>query len=195
MKPYIILGAEKNCCVRSRFDLAHELGHSVMHFNIRKEDRNKHHRIIEKQANRFASAFLMPASSFASDVYTVSLDNFVYLKRKWKVSISAMVRRCYDLNIINEEQYTYLNKSISARGWKRNEPLDDELPFEKPVLFKQAFDLLLSKKIVNPEECVHKIALKPAEIENICFLDDGYFRLQSKDSHPPQLRVISRNHK
>jgi Zn-dependent peptidase ImmA (M78 family)/transcriptional regulator with XRE-family HTH domain len=191
VRPYIILGADKNCAVRSRFDLAHEVGHSFLHFNtIAESDKDKYHQIIEKHANRFASAFLMPASSFAKDIDVVSLDNFVRLKSKWKVSIAAMIKRCFDLCLIDESHYTRLYKALSARGWRSKEPLDDIIEPEIPELFKQAFDIIFNKKLSSRAECVREIALQQSEIEELCFLKKGYFDDSSSVFSKPQLRIV-----
>ncbi len=50
--------AKPSAC-RLRFDLAHECGHLVMHKGVVTGDK-----ITEDQANRFASAFLLPRSAF-----------------------------------------------------------------------------------------------------------------------------------
>ncbi len=57
-RPFVILGTEKESCVRSRFDAAHELAHCILHRNV--DQRNllstKDYSLIENQAHRFASA-------------------------------------------------------------------------------------------------------------------------------------------
>ena len=47
----------------------------------------------EKEANEFAAAFLMPETSFAADVELdpQNLDYYKQIKRKWIVSIAAML--------------------------------------------------------------------------------------------------------
>src|SRR5699024_1372170 len=58
--PVIVLGVKKSA-VRRNFDLAHELGHLLLHpyvdfFELEKKERQK----IERQADYFASCFLLP---------------------------------------------------------------------------------------------------------------------------------------
>ena len=65
----ILLNADKNCAVRSRLDVGHELGHLVLHRHVPQDVKEIHHNLIEKQAFRFAGALLLPATSFFSDFY------------------------------------------------------------------------------------------------------------------------------
>ena len=88
---------------------------------------------------------LLPRRSFPNEVYTPRLDAFVELKRRWKVAIQAMVYRCKDLGIFDEDQITNLYKQISYRKWRTKEPLDDPklLPLEQPTLLNRAVTLVL----------------------------------------------------
>jgi Zn-dependent peptidase ImmA (M78 family)/transcriptional regulator with XRE-family HTH domain len=147
--PYIILGADKGVGVRSRFDAAHELGHIVLH---RKVDRTQLNRsgdfnLIEKQAHRFASAFLLPATSYLDDVFLPGFDTFRALKSKWLVSIQTQIHRVYDLGIISREQAERLWKNCNRKGWKYKEPLDDEILVEQPRLLRRAMQLLLDENV------------------------------------------------
>ena len=54
-RPIVILGVEKQNRIRSRFDAAHELGHLIMHRGQAKAADPA----LEKQAHRFANAFLV----------------------------------------------------------------------------------------------------------------------------------------
>ncbi|QQY66295.1 ImmA/IrrE family metallo-endopeptidase [Clostridioides difficile] len=110
--PIIILGSDKESSVRLRMDLAHELWHILVHFSLSKEEIVNNHKVLEDEAKRFAGAFLLPSKEFSEDIYTIDLDSFVYLKKKWKVSIAAMVMRAYQLEIIDEKQKTSLFKKL-----------------------------------------------------------------------------------
>src|SRR5450755_2720577 len=62
-RPVVILWSDKSDKARSRFDAAHELGHLIMH-----SDADPLSLEQERQAHMFASAFLMPSASVASDL-------------------------------------------------------------------------------------------------------------------------------
>ena len=71
---------------RMRLTLAHELGHTVMHFN-----RDADQVLAEDQAQRFAAAFLLPASEIRRDLgVRLDIPKLSALKRKWRVSIASV---------------------------------------------------------------------------------------------------------
>ena len=82
------------------------------------------------QANRFASAFLLPATTFAADVRETSLHGFLNLKPKWAMSVQSMVVRARELGLISPKRYGELFKQMGWRRWRQaqGEPLDDQLP-------------------------------------------------------------------
>lgn len=188
--PYIILGSDNYSAVRARFTLAHELAHLILHQHLEDEDIKKNHKQIENEAHRFASAFLLPSESFSKDVYSTSLDDFVFIKPKWKVSISAMIRRCYDLDLITDKQYSNMNRYLNIKKWKTKEPLDDTIEFEKPNMIREAFDLLIENNVISADEMVNQIALNPNEIEKLCFMEDNYFKNHINKAAKPKLRLI-----
>ena len=160
-RPFIILNADKNSQARSRFDLCHELGHMILHKNISKEillDKDIFN-MVEDQAHSFASAFLMPYKSWSTDVYAISLDAFQMLKTKWRVSIGAMIKRAYDVNLISENEYNKMWINYVRRGWRFKEPYDNEWEAEKPALFSQIFDLLISNNILSKDQIANGIAI------------------------------------
>ena len=83
--PNVIIAYDKGSAVRTRFDLAHELGHMVLHRglgpNVVANPANN--RVIESQANAFAGEFLLPSESVARDLGVISLDALKGLKRWW----------------------------------------------------------------------------------------------------------------
>lgn len=173
--PYIFLSIEKNCAVRSRFDIAHELGHILLHQSITKEEieNKKNINRMEKEADMFAGAFLLPAECFSKEVFSSSIQNFIVLKKRWKVSIACMIHRCSDLNLLTENQVNYLKKQMTYKNFWRKEPLDDEIEIEKPYLYKQIIDIIQENNIVTNEQIVEDIALEPSEIEEYCYMNKG----------------------
>jgi Zn-dependent peptidase ImmA (M78 family) len=120
----VFMASEKEAGVRLRYDLAHELGHLVLHRWVEQSDLEDRATLkaIEGEADKFAGAFLLPSTSFPNEVYTTRLDAFVPLKEHWKVSIQAMVYRCRDLELIDGDQALNLYKQISFRRWRKKEP-------------------------------------------------------------------------
>lgn len=170
--PFIILGSDDTTATRIRFDIAHELGHLMLHRGIDEtdlEDKDILKR-IENEANRFAGEFLLPSSSYPNEVFSTRLEAFVSLKSRWKVSIAAQVFRCKDLGLFSEAQVLNLYKQISAQKWRKKEPLDAEIPLEEPVLLRKAFELLMKHNALAPTEVLNSINLNQRLIETFCNL-------------------------
>src|SRR5699024_8933503 len=111
------------------------------------------------------AAFLMPKESFSKDIYSSSLEHFINLKKKWKVSIQSMIYRCADLELLSENQIDYLKRQLSTKRYWSIEPLDNKIPIEKPFIQRQSIELLLEHKIVTPLEICNDIMMYPSEIE------------------------------
>lgn len=141
-RPFIVVSSNATYA-RDRTNVAHELGHLILHKELDHhgeldmETFNK----VESQAWRFAGAFMLPANAFLSEVYSVSLDALVVLKKKWGVSVAAMIRRLRDLELIDDSQNKYLNIQLRQRGWHQREP-GDELPRERSRLFYKTASFL-----------------------------------------------------
>lgn len=174
--PYIFLSADKHSNARLRFDIAHELGHLIMHSDIYSEDEFEKNVIkdkLEREADRFAAAFLLPEKTFSKDVISSSLSDYISLKKKWLVSLGAMIYRVGDLELLSENQVKYLKDQMTNHMYWRNEPLDKEIPIEKPFACKQAVELLLDNNIINKLQFVDDIGVNAEEIEAYCFLEPG----------------------
>ncbi|MGQ7262927.1 helix-turn-helix domain-containing protein [Vreelandella sp. V005] len=156
-RPYVLIAEDKANAICNRFDAAHELGHVVLHSKIPAAQYAKKelYDLLEGQAHRFASAFLMPPESFAQEVIWPTLDNLLSLKSRWKVSVASMIVRCRDLSLLTEQLELRLWKGRSARKWTKGEPGDDALAFEQPKLMMRGAHLLVDNGIFERTELVH----------------------------------------
>lgn len=177
VRPFVFLASDKSSGARARFDAAHELGHLVLHRWIGAEEIEDKNRLkeIEREADRFASAFLLPGKSFPNEVYSPRLMAFVDLKRRWKVSIQAMVYRCKDLGVFDDQQVTNLYKQISYKKWRTVEPLDGEygIPLEQPLLLGKVADLVIKSGVLARDELLARLRLSPRVIERLTGLSVG----------------------
>jgi len=181
--PIIVQSSDKNCAVRSRFDLAHEIGHLVLHRNLNEKDFTLTNlKLLEKQANYFGGAFMLPASSFPTDFYYPSLDIFRTLKEKWKMAIGAMINRAENLNILNKNQVQRMWINYSKRGWRGNEPLDDIIEPEEPQFIKRCFETLINNKIQSRQDIGANLPYDLRDIEILSNLPEGYLRNDYKES-------------
>lgn len=175
-RPHIVLGTDKNSGARSRFDAAHELGHLVLHENIPENifRNSQFHGLMEAQANLFAGAFLLPSDVFIQEVANISLDALRMLKPRWKLSIGMLLHRAHDLKLISDDEYRKLQINMSRRGWRKKEPLDEEIPLEEPKLLKSAMEMLIKEKICTPSDILAQLKLGHRDIEEIIGLPTNY---------------------
>ena len=100
---------------RERYTLAHEVGHVVMHRMPSDEQ--------ERQADQFASEFLMPARDILSSLKGgFDLSRLIELKANWRVSMAAIARRAHTLGAISDWQYRQINVELSTLGYRTAEP-------------------------------------------------------------------------
>ncbi len=172
---YAILNGEHGTAVRFRFDLAHELGHMVLHraLDAKHVANSSRNALMETQAHRFAAEFLMPAAVFAKHFYAPTIDAVKLSKRVWKVSLQAIVQHASRLSLITEQQAQRLWKTLSAKGWRRTEPYDDMLEIERPELMKSAFSSILDAKAASRDDILTALPFSGKEIESLCGLEAG----------------------
>lgn len=138
-RPCIFLVMEKGSTSRSRMDAAHELGHLLMHVDAVPGSPE-----LERQANQFASAFLLPKGSFYHEApRRLDWEHIWELKRRWKVSAAAIIRRTYDFGIFSEATYRRAFMLLNQSGERGNEK--HEPPEEKPVAIAKALDAIAER--------------------------------------------------
>ncbi|MEK2491366.1 XRE family transcriptional regulator [Kitasatospora purpeofusca] len=137
VRPVIVLNPTKQDYFRQRFDVAHEIGHLVMH-----ADSEPGGRKVEDQAHNFAAELLMPADQMR-DLLPSSADwaRLAQIKQTWGVSLQALLYRARRLGVMGEVTYRNAVSFLSAKGWRRQEP-GVMLAVEQPSLLAQAVGLL-----------------------------------------------------
>lgn len=200
-RAFIYLGSFSGDRGRARFSVAHELGHLVLHHHHSDAELMGMGNLAENEANAFASAFLMPAETFSSDVVDTSLNGFMRLKSKWGVSVQAMVRRARDLKLITQDTYDRHYRTIGAKGWRRSkgEPADDSIPLVRRTIGDKALALLegtenfqtskIQADLPHPESVFLSVFGRPLasgadEFSNIIRLSD--FGAKREEDHPKQ---------
>ena len=200
---FIGYSSNKTSAARIHFDVAHELGHICLHGwsedveSLSKEEFKER----EEQAHRFAAAFLLPESTFRRDVIAgpYSLPYYKQLKQKWKVSMAAMIRRAYTLNIISADDYQMLVRTMQRRSIWKNEPLDDVLITSEPSLLRTSVMMLLSEKVFTPKEFVDELSfdfglsLYSEEIEHLLNLPENTLQVNRVLAFPKMM--INKNSK
>ncbi|QDH17399.1 helix-turn-helix domain-containing protein [Swingsia samuiensis] len=118
-KPFVFLNNFKTA-ESSIFDTAHELGHLVLH----KQDNIRDIKNAEKEANAFASAFLMPENDIKSRIgYPITVDVILKAKLRWRVSAMALAYRLHTLGMLTPWQYKSICIELGRRGYRTDEPI------------------------------------------------------------------------
>ncbi|WP_370931740.1 ImmA/IrrE family metallo-endopeptidase [Bartonella sp. DGB1] len=179
-RPFIFLASDKKSAVRRRFDATHELAHLCLHTWVTEEELDDPKRLkqIEKEADHFAGAFLLPRRSFLNEIYSTKVESFIHLKSRWKVSIQSMVQRCKQLGIFDEYQILNLQKQISYKKWRTNEPLDSgpgALAFEEPLLLNYVVKKLIKSGKFTFDELINELPLSIEILKQFFNLSESYF--------------------
>jgi Zn-dependent peptidase ImmA (M78 family)/DNA-binding XRE family transcriptional regulator len=121
---------------RQRFSTAHEVGHLLLH---QRRDVAATENQAESEADRFASALLLPADTARERMSgDVTLRSLAYIKAEYGISIAAMIRRALDLQVIDTARRTSLEKQLTSRGWRKSEPV--EVQEERPLLISKMIE-------------------------------------------------------
>jgi Zn-dependent peptidase ImmA (M78 family) len=152
---------------RRRLTLAHELAHRLINGEGMSE------REIEKAANLFAGAFLMPKEHLLREVgkhrHAFGYEELIGLKKLYRVSGAAVLMRLRQVGVINEATLVYAFQTI-ARGWRTQEPEELE-PLAKRGQHERAlrFDRLcyrtLAEGLISVDKAAELLRLPLPEVE------------------------------
>lgn len=184
--PYVFLNTFKSP-EHSRFDAAHELGHLVLH-----KHGGPHQKAAEFEANTFASCFLMPEADIRSTIsYVTSINQLIQIKKRWGVSVAALVYRLHKVGILTDFKYRSLYIQINKMGYRTKEP--NELPREDSVVWKKVLTELWSDGITK-NHIADDLHIPSKEIENLVFRLNGATPTDVQNSSKKQkgsLRIVS----
>lgn len=164
---------------RVRFTLAHELAHLLLH-RIPGDD-------AEREANRFAGEFLVPASEIASDLAglkTSDLVRLVRLKERWGVSVGMLIQRARDTEAISERQFREFRVRLSRLGWDINEP--GTVAAEVPTLLDKALAIGLNELGLSIEDLAEMAYMTRSSFER-------HF-LRERTRHAAPRQVLNSGH-
>lgn len=165
-QPFVFLNTMKSA-ERMRFDCAHELGHLAIHRHGAVQGEINGSQEIEKEANEFASAFLMPRSSvLAYAPKFVTVEKLVQLKKIWGVSVAALAYRMHRLEIISDWHYRELFKQLAKLGYRKKEP--ETVPHETSQILQKVFVALRSEG-VGKGDIASEIHVSREEIDQLFF--------------------------
>lgn len=159
--PFVFLNTMKSA-ERGRFDAAHELAHLVLHRHAGPKGRE-----TEREADQFASAFLMPrASVFGYAPVLPTLDILVKLKKHWIVSVAALAYRLHALEILSDWHYRSLCIEIGQRGYRTHEP--EAAQREMSQILAKVFAVLRDEGI-NKSDVADDLCIQITELDKLVF--------------------------
>ena len=150
--PPVILVNSTAPADRLRFSLAHALGHLVMHRDM------VPYPDMEKEADQFAAAFLMPEYDIVGSLAPVTIQHMLELKQVWRVSMAALIRRTKDLGVITQRRYTSLFQQLSRLGYRKHEPMP--IQGETPQLVKTLLDIHKQQLGYTDEELAQLLRIR-----------------------------------
>lgn len=152
---------------RKRFTIAHELGHILLH------NENLYpissYRDKEKEANIFASEFLMPEDEIKNSLRQLKMSDLGDLKSYWLTSMSSVIRKAKDLNFLDDNRYRYFMIEMSRYGYNKKEPI--EVFIDKPTCFKNAYQLFKNEFSYDINDFVKFTALPKDILDDILFFE------------------------
>lgn len=189
--PFIMLSRDKASAARQRFDALHELAHVLLHKKI--EQRHLNHKqtykILEKQADTFASYMLLPEQDFIDELYAPTLDGMLSMKERWGVSVAAMIMRCKSLEILDDYSSKKMWMNYTRRGWRKGEPFDGKMEKETPYLIRRSFELLLEEGVQSVSDIRTALPFPLEDMEELADLDAGTLGAPVQSRAEPILKV------
>lgn len=159
--PYIFLNTIKSA-EHNRFDIAHEIGHLVLHRHGGPRGRR-----AEEEANLFASSFLMPSEDIMSTLPRVhTLNQIIEAKRRWVVSTVALIVRLHRLNILTDWQYRTFCIDATEFGYRKNEPFGAKR--ELSIVWKKVLTALWTERTTKTD-IASNLHIPVIELDNLLF--------------------------
>ena len=159
--PFIFLNTRKSV-EHTRMDIAHELGHLVLHWEQKLQGRNE-----EREAAQFASALLMPRDSVcAHSPRNGNVAQIITAKKRWRVSAAALTYRMHEVGMLSDWRYRTTFAHLSRRGFRTSEP--DPLEPETSSVLDQVFRVLREEG-TSGRDVAAALMIPPDELNNLTF--------------------------
>jgi Zn-dependent peptidase ImmA (M78 family)/transcriptional regulator with XRE-family HTH domain len=132
---------------RKIFTIAHELGHILLHSSSFQSEEKEEIEKEEKEADEFASYFLLPDKGFWNEWHKRKglpfVDKIIQIKRIYKISYRTVLYRLEETKSIPYKPFAIFNKNYKKKFSKHEEPeglTTYDFSEEKfPSLIKEAF--------------------------------------------------------
>ena len=139
--------------------------------------------------------------TFTQDLKMVNdLEDYVELKKKWIVPISAIILRAYQLGEISYKKYMYLMNEMDKKGWLKKEPLEENIKATSPMLLKKSIDVLIDNNIMSKASLVMNLSnwglhLNQDEVEVLLGFKEGKLTTERNTINNKKSKVTKVNFK
>jgi Zn-dependent peptidase ImmA (M78 family) len=167
-RPLIALNGLGRSACRERFGIAHEMGHFWLHGGVLTGDR-----LTEMQANRFASAFLLPRITFANESRIairgsrLNWPGLSELKIRWGVSKAAIIFRGRQLGLFSDAQAKAGYVGLNRHGEAIQESEDHMVPAEEPEVVTESLKLMNSSLGVPQSAVARQMHVLPELLQRL----------------------------
>jgi len=143
---------------------------------------------VEKEANAFAGAFLMPEADLRAVITSTiySVDDLATYKRRWRVSVGALAYRAREVGLIGESRSNSLYVEMSRRGWLKTEP--QGIAREQSHVWQQIMDDLRQSGI-SKSDIARETGVPAAELEALLFGLANMISIDGQGERTPPRRV------
>jgi Zn-dependent peptidase ImmA (M78 family)/transcriptional regulator with XRE-family HTH domain len=167
-RPVIALNGSGRSVCRARFGIAHELGHFALHIGVLTGDR-----LTETQANRFASAFLLPRAAFLAESHRavrrsrLNWDGLSELKMRWGVSKAAILYRGRQLGVFNDDQVRAGYIKLNRHGEAIEEDEDKLMTQEAPEVVSEGLRVMTEQLGVPVAAVARKMGIQQRLLDDL----------------------------
>lgn len=174
---------------RVRMNVAHELAHRL--YDECKDSQGWTDTEVNKRAYIFASSLLMPASQLKEAFDGKSFIRLVEYKKKFGISLAAMIFMAEKSRIINTTASRYLWQEYIRRGWKQQEP--GMVQRDRAVGFEMILDSAIQTKKLTWNDAERITGIKEDELRErlVNVVDGDVPRLEVQQAQVTTLRFPS----
>ena len=142
----------------------------------------------------------MVGITYAAEFAVNDLEDYVELKKKWIVPISAIILRAYQLGEISYKKYMYLMNEMDKKGWLKKEPLEENIKATSPMLLKKSIDVLIDNNIMSKASLVMNLSnwglhLNQDEVEVLLGFKEGKLTTERNTINNKKSKVTKVNFK
>jgi Zn-dependent peptidase ImmA (M78 family)/DNA-binding XRE family transcriptional regulator len=152
---------------RKRFTALHELGHLLLELNNPKFN----HQDIERFCHQFAGAMLLPKESLMNELgekrSSISINELIYIKESYGISIQAIMARAKGLGIISNDQYVKFRIWVNSNeNYKKEIGLGEYKGVEHSSRFKKLIYRATAEEIISMSKAASLSNVKLAQFRD-----------------------------